>query len=746
MKSTKLVWLLWCLVALALISPMVYTRELLFPFITSKALFFRFFILLTLPLYGFLIVKYPKLRPQWNNPVTLSLTAFLLISIATAFTGLYPTRSLWGNYERMTGVFYLFTLVLLYFYALMLGASGGRPIRKFLQWLIAVSVALTVYGILVRLGVNGFFPDPSGPRISSMFGNPIFFASFLIFPITLSLYFAAEAEKVKKRWIYIGLAIFQFIGLFLTQTRGALVGVIAGIGVGAITWVWFNRKSSHGKRGVWVLVILVVLAAGLFGLGSLGKKGTTIYRITHLRDTNTSARLVQWKIALRGFKEHPLLGVGSENYLYIGNKYYDPELYKYDRSWFDKPHNYPLEVLVTNGVFGFAAYLLLFVFSIWSVWRAFRNELLSSMEASILIGGIIAYQIQNLFVFDTVGPSVVFYAFTGFIGFLWDEAKRKEVKRNLLSASWALPVLVVLSFLVIYGMYITIYLTYHASLYVNYGYAYGKVDVQKAYSFFEDGKKVPFNFDYGELASKYGEFAAGLVNQPEAAKNKAIVNSCLDGSIEALEVMVKRSPYNTIYWYQLAISYTMKASFNGQPFDSRASDAIERAVELAPNKLEIVAYSAQILSMMGRNDKAVEVMQRLADLYPTSSDTRWRLGLAFASNNEYDRAFATIKEALDLGYVMSEASELDWLVNSYGSQNEWKKLFEVYDIVLRTFPKDTKLLARVAKAYAASGDFEKAKLTAQKILEIEPKAQKSVDQFLGGIPSTTPSIAGTSTP
>src|SRR6185369_16632465 len=142
-------------------------------------------------------------------------------------------------------------------------------------------------------------------------------------------------------------------------------------------------------------------------------QGSDLTRLFQLRDSNTSARLVQWGVALRGFKDHPLFGVGPENYYIIANKYYNPAIYQFDRSWFDKPHNYLIEVLVTDGALGFTVYLAILVLIAVAFYKGYKSGFLSLMEFVILLAALLAYQIQNLTVFDTVPASLAFYCLMG---------------------------------------------------------------------------------------------------------------------------------------------------------------------------------------------------------------------------------------------------------------------------------------------------------------------------------------------
>src|ERR1035437_4098679 len=124
MKSaaeTAISVIFFILVSLALLSPLWVFKDLLFPFITSKAFAFRIFIELALPCYVYLLVRRRDYRPSWKNPLVLAMLGFLLFSFIASFAGVNQNRSLWGNFERMGGAYYVAHLTLLAMYVMMLG-------------------------------------------------------------------------------------------------------------------------------------------------------------------------------------------------------------------------------------------------------------------------------------------------------------------------------------------------------------------------------------------------------------------------------------------------------------------------------------------------------------------------------------------------------------------------------------------------------------------------------------------------
>src|SRR3989344_2405547 len=105
-----------------------------------------------------------------------------------------------------------------------------------------------------------------------------------------------------------------------------------------------------------------------------------------LQDSTTKARIMNWGTAWQGVKERPVLGWGQDNFAVVFNKYYNPQMYGQEQ-WFDRVHNVVFDWLVAGGVLGLLAYLSLFVFALWYIWRRDAGERSFTVsEGSILTG------------------------------------------------------------------------------------------------------------------------------------------------------------------------------------------------------------------------------------------------------------------------------------------------------------------------------------------------------------------------
>lgn len=723
----------FALVLVSLLTPFWVFKELMFPYITSKAFFFRILVLLALPCYVYLVAFEKKLRPNLKNKLNLAVLIFLVINLLAAIFGVSFERSLLGNFERMGGVVYLAYLSLVFFYIQLLGQAGGNYLKRFLQSFIAVAVLVTLNGLSGWIGGPTLVLDPSLPaRVSSTFGNPIFFPSYLILPMFLSAFLALQESKKNLKITYWVLAGLQLLGIYSSGTRGAMVGLIVGGVISGIAYVILTKNTKVKRTGIITLAVVVLLLAGLFAFKEKLPQGSTLARIVNLRDSNTEARLIQWKSALQGFTDKPVLGVGPENYYVVFNQYYNPEMYKYDASWFDKPHNYVLEVLVTTGGMGLLLYVLMFVFSVFALWRAYKSELLSLGEACLLLAGVIVYQVQNLFVFDTVSASTAFFVFTGFLAFLWHESKSEENSSFVLSrkvSSVGIGVLVLSVLVMIYLQYASNISPIQAAKRVNMGMAYSSYDPYKAAGFFETAFATPFNLDSRETANRFSDFAGSLANSQLTTKDIEFVKNQINLALEKQKAITEKVENDPILWMRLA-SLQMNKAFVFKEDLKSADPYIEKAVSLAPNRAELLRLKIQYYGYAGDWANAVKVAQRVVELNPYNAEVKWQLAMAHFLNKNIDEAIKAGDAALAQGYVPNQIQQFAWYIQYYQEKRNFVKTIPLLKLAMEVAPNELTFYFELAKAYAETGDFGKAKALAEQIAALDPNQKQVMDEFI----------------
>ncbi len=740
MANKKIWYIFYCLVLASLFTPLWVFKELLFPYVTSKAFFFRMVVEAALPFYLYLVVTEKNLRPRLKHPLNLAVLLFLAINIITSFTGVNINRSLWGNFERMGGTFYLAHLVALFFYvqtiAQAASQTGGVYLKRFLQVFIALAALVSLNGISAWLGGPTLVMDAALPgRVSSTFGNPIFFASFLIIPLFLCIYLAVKEQDKNLKIAYLAAAVLQLFGILLSGTRGALVGLILGLFIGTIIYSVWTKNLLARKVSLFVLVLFVVIVAGLYSFHNKLPGNSTLYRIVNLNDSNTQSRLIQWKMAFNGVKEHPLLGVGPENYYVIFDKFYNPEIYKYDPSWFDKPHNFLLEVLVVNGVFGFIIYLGIFFLAIYGLRKAYKSDILGLLEVCILIAAIVAYQIQNLFVFDTVSASVAFYGFMGFLAYQWSPRQapvpefETQMPVKLPSKTLAVAILVVSCGIILVIGYISNIPSMEAAKRLNFGYGYTSYNAHTADGYFKSALAVHFNLDPRETANKYSDFSASLASSPPKDATPDFIAEIIDSATEVQKTVTLKTQNDPLLWLRLAIDEMNKALIHNGDVSS-SQYAIDSALSLAPKRVELLQLYTQLGSYKKDWPLVVEYSQKISQYDPDNAEFKWQLAIAYYLNKQMEQAVRAGDEAIAQGMNFKKLQQFAWYVQYYQEKKDYTKIIPLLEQAVTLEPNEIGLYIDLAKAYAGVGDFQHAQLLAQQVAISDPSQAAVMDKFI----------------
>ncbi|MBM4425416.1 MAG: hypothetical protein FJ030_18900 [Chloroflexi bacterium] len=216
------------------------------------------------------------------------------------------------------------------------------------------AVVVALYGLSnLAAGQNLITAEGGAARIRSVFGSPNNLGLFLGRAIPIAAAVALLGNRLRRRILY-GLALLPLLAAAaLSFSRGALLlGIPASLAV--ILLFWGSRRAAmaltaSGAVGVTALALLSrnPRFANLFDITS----GTGFFRIN------------LWRSALAMWTDHPMLGVGLDNFLYAyRGKYILPEAWQEPN--LPHAHNFLLDALTRTGLIGLLAFLaILFAFS-----------------------------------------------------------------------------------------------------------------------------------------------------------------------------------------------------------------------------------------------------------------------------------------------------------------------------------------------------------------------------------------------
>ncbi len=401
-----------------------------FPFITGKNFAFRFLAEIIFFSWLLLVLFHKEYRPK-KTWILVSYVSFVGVLILSTIFSLDPFKSFWSNFERMEGLvthLHLFG----YFLVLISVLKSEKTWTRLFNTSIGVSVLVSLYALGQLFGWVRLFQ--SSNRLESTLGNSAYLAAYLLFHIFLITYLLARGtvKNIYLKIVYGVILIFEVGILLLTETRGAMIGLLAGVGIIAfLNVVWGTPKAK--KYAAIFLSVLVVLG-GVFFISrdsSFVQDQRVLRRLSQisLADQGVQARFTIWNMGLKGAVERPVLGWGLENFSIVFNKYYEASLYDQE-PWFDRAHNVFLDWLTSAGILGLLAYLALFASSVY--YLLFNKiQRVSFFARSVLVGLLGAYFVQNIFVFDNITSYILFFTFLAYVHHLYQDSVWEKMKEKL---------------------------------------------------------------------------------------------------------------------------------------------------------------------------------------------------------------------------------------------------------------------------------------------------------------------------
>ncbi len=408
--------------------PLVVTRSTISPFVVGKALLARGLIEVLIVLWLALLLtdRSYRIPRSWVGGAFL---AYVGVAFLSSALGVSFTSSLWSDYYRMTGLFDLAH----WFLVVVIAASTLRSAEA---WRGLLNVSLGVALVLCLLAISQELQFPRLPfltyecRVDATLGNPAYLSAILAVAVLLAAGFfagsvfpaegAARTERrVQARHDVVGLrwrrgfwAVVVVLGLWvllLAGTRGAFVGLLAGaLAMPIAAAVFADRRALRPVAMAAGGVLL--LTAGLFAfdqtVGIPSPRGcetaSTPSRLisTTTDEANVGTRIALYRISWRAFLDRPVLGWGQDSYARIFDRFVRAPDQTYGSQTFDQAHNEVMEELSTKGIVGAAAYAVLWGTVVWAVVRR-RRPLHDEVPAYAILGGLAAYFVQNLVLFDT---------------------------------------------------------------------------------------------------------------------------------------------------------------------------------------------------------------------------------------------------------------------------------------------------------------------------------------------------------
>lgn len=348
-------------------------------------------ILLAVVLFGSIAWFAVKNRKN-ANPIAWKGLAFL--GMAVFCGGLFLNGFFSSQYtfsDTLYPISFLLSLLGVYLLFALFVRFDESAMEYFMTCLLATGLIISAQ-LLLAYVTGGVRFNEAGQLVkeSVMLGWGVWTAigGMLIFLMPVCFYFA---HSHKHGWVYYLLGLVEYVCVFLSQSRGALLFGTAVLGL-CILVLLFGGKNRKTNR----IITGVIFVIGVLGLIVLWDRLTGVLNNYLEYGFNDNGRYDKWRVGWKHFLDAPMFGSG----FYTTFEYGDWEKAVYPYLY----HSTPIQILSSCGVVGMAAYLY---HRYCTVRLVFQKSSPYKLFLGIGILGLISFSLLDVLFFNTY-PTIIY--------------------------------------------------------------------------------------------------------------------------------------------------------------------------------------------------------------------------------------------------------------------------------------------------------------------------------------------------
>lgn len=402
----------WTLRAGVFLLPLAYTGDTYDQFVLPKLLLARVLAAALLMLLVTRLALEGKLTVR-RSPLDLPLAVWLGSTVLSTVLALNSNVAVFGTYSRYDGLLTAITYATLFWLASQT-LSGPNDARSLLRVLLASGYV--VAGIAIAQSVRDTVGQGALAQAFGPLGQANVLGTFLAMLVPLGILELREARSWAGRILVANVLVLLGLALLLTVSRSSWIAAAAGA---VVLVVGEARRTARIRllAGVGATVALALLAL-------LVLQASPAWRHLDLRLAGSFSgqdwhdRLAVWHDAPSLVAQRPLAGFGPDSFglVYGQVRTLDgPELV-------DKAHSEVLQIAVTQGLIGVAAYMLLLVAFISAFWKARRSP-----GAVAVFASWVAYETALQPNFTALGSALPFWTFAAAAMVWWGAGRTFDV-------------------------------------------------------------------------------------------------------------------------------------------------------------------------------------------------------------------------------------------------------------------------------------------------------------------------------
>ena len=583
------------------------------------------------------MVFHPEFRPK-KNFILYTFSLFVVANIASSLFGAFPTLSFWGSSMRGDGVIYL-VHILLFFLIFASLVQNKKLLDKFLLVSVISSclVTLSVYLGGAGTGIIKFF------LAGGTFGVDSITGTYLLFNLFFAIYLFFQTPSRKRKILLFFIVIFelfspiffnfdiwrgvvQFSSLIhhptiaIGSARGAVASFCIGMILSALLLLSKDSKkiiSKSAKILSGFFLFSILLSVTLFFIS-----GNPLNRWFNQETGNFRNIYVQQ--AVKGFEERPLLGWGYGNFSMVNDKYFNPIIFNDNflgETNADRVHNIVFDTLTNSGAIGFLFYVSIFIATLILLWKSNISHLIKSLFSVLLL----AYVLQNLVFFDTPISYLMFALLLASIVILsnyFDSTQEEEKEAQ--DAPQGRFSVIFLIFCISMGIFFAQYFSFLPFEKNREDYKFYTFPFEvRGTATYEYDQISPFGIGDNEQYIRTIYFGyLGNMATLKKLKSRDVYVADIDNMVAKTLSADSSSPPMMLEMFWIYKLYSIRYELTGG--DSLSLSKMEeygkKTIELFSNDLRGYIHYAIALSYEKKYKDALDVLEKIYFLYPSSKD------------------------------------------------------------------------------------------------------------------------------
>jgi O-antigen ligase len=740
---------------------MIVPAGFFFPYVAPRNIFFRVVAELgSLALVWALCFGGEELDLRYE-PIFWALVAFTGAALLSALVSAARAHSLFGDFERMGGVWAWLHLALFF---LLLRALRDEEWSWVLNAALIVSIIVGVSTILEHstIGSAAQLSDSTLAASSATVGNSGLLAAYLLFGIALAGYLASTS--VRFRWLYLAAAGVNLLALVYAENRSTVIGLALGAVTGSVIFSALHTASRRRwiapAAAITIALLVVGISAGIraFPSGALARGAPAVLQRIALTnpDGGDESRTMQWRAAISGFEDRPLLGYGMENHNLVWSAHLDPGIYRLDTDVYDRTHNQYLELLATTGLIGTLAFLGIWIAIAVTLVRAYRDDRISAASLAILSGLQVAYAVYLFFWFVDLNSTMLWILVAAFIASRENPygVVRPATERSIVARGVPLAVAAASVLLVAAALYSEAYEPLRANL------ALDRIDasrgsVGQTLAEFDLLAATP-GHQTAHTPLVMGQYIASLRSRyPEMRRNpleRRMLESAFAITDAAFRQEIHRDTLNDrLYAHQAAMLLDAARFYGLRSYVAGAIASLNKAISLSPHRIQPRMLLATVYTEEPEPDRARMVLEDAVKIDPNLGEPRYALAENYLRDGKNDLALTLLESSLRRRYFgapeiyLAIGKRLEFSGRSaaaarlYSSYLEVKYTKAVWDgpgTIDKTIPSaDIAVAAHLPLLYVRAQESELAIKTAAALSAFDSSRTGLVERFVSDVGS-----------